>query len=893
MDLKKARDLCENNGKTVIFCGVVSKKKTFGSKDSALVLHDGGAAFFSKSGQDGYGSWLNLKSLSIEDDKINLVFNNQDRNKEDVKLNFSSKEAKFIFGAIGDILQHVLQKFELERLKIRKLHFQPARPTAASIFSRFCERAFLTKVQLTQSQANTLRQVLQYSLSKLDFSLFEDLNSIFYILIDIVPMIRNVSDIVIPSLTGIDVFPAMGILIRRENVISSITFNGPVDGDLDVFLKGAKEADETCLTSLVFKDLPLTKNNLENIIEVNSSRSLRHLGFQNSIASDAESIFYGRFLSHNMCNSLISLNLDYTEDINLENLMSLIPYIQVLSLKKCGLEISTTFEIITNSCATELKFLNLSENKCSSFSSKCEFPEKLCKLSVSGIDWKKKSFSQFLAVAFRCLPDGFSLDVRNASIEKGDLEKAFKQLESQEGIRVGELIWDNNPIDERFFSFLESCENIVKLSMNGCISGSDSRCVSAFSKSIKKLRRLKSLRIAGKDSFKIGESYGAILKYFKCLEQLEILDISNNNLQDAGVLEVAKCLSNISSFKILLFDFNNVASYETYTSFTETFNKKASFPATDLHGLTSNNKMTNEQYYDLTKKWRLLCGSKDGTMTFQCSSDPKAVYPKPPKNPMDISSSLFFYVFDPDFPEKITNEDADVISKMRKPTRTPYKNAGKNQDDSSEESEDDDKKKKKKKNKTQDSSDDDEQDTVPKKKKKNKAQEESSDEDTKKNIPKKKSKYSMKSNWDNQDITPIKKRKLNVFGDDDSSNDDSIAHSPAPKLPKSTSDKKPKGRRNGSDSSDDNLSSDDESNSPLPKMKNRNKVKQVNAPSLNSDDESNSSEEEEDTIEFDPKDPDWSYPLRYVPCPSDTGNIVRELGEKYSLGSLLTAVKRN
>ena len=49
----------------------------------------------------------------------------------------------------------------------------------------------------------------------------------------------------------------------------------------------------------------------------------------------------------------------------------------------------------------------------------------------------------------------------------------------------------------------------------------------------------------------------------------------------------------------------------------------------------------------------------------------------------------------------------------------------------------------------------------------------------------------------------------------------------------------------------------------------------------------------EEIDDFEPKDPDWSFPLRYVPRPADTEQIVRDFGDKYSLGSLLIVVKRS
>lgn len=75
-------------------------------------------------------------------------------------------------------------------------------------------------------------------------------------------------------------------------------------------------------------------------------------------------------------------------------------------------------------------------------------------------------------------------------------------------------------------------------------------------------------------------------------------------------------------------------------------------------------------------------------------------------------------------------------------------------------------------------------------------------------------------------------------------------------------------------------------------------VRQIAAPSLHDDSDEDVeprsfNETNDNEIENTPKPPDWSYPLRFIPPPSDSKQIIEELNEKYSVGSLLTYMKKS
>ena len=91
---------------------------------------------------------------------------------------------------------------------------------------------------------------------------------------------------------------------------------------------------------------------------------------------------------------------------------------------------------------------------------------------------------------------------------------------------------------------------------------------------------------------------------------------------------------------------------------------------------------------------------------------------------------------------------------------------------------------------------------------------------------------------------------------------------------------------------------EEEDNEPVYIPPKRSPVKQRMAPSLHDLDETvigkkrmfNEDDEEDDVR---PKPPDWSYPLRYIPKPTDVEQLVSDLNEKYSVAALLSFVKNS
>ena len=957
MDIQKARSFYEEKGKVAVYCYSVKYKIGWSKKDVVLALTESGASIFYKNEVNFYASWIYIKSLSIDGNKIKMHFAQAPKFNEDLKLKFESKESSFIMGAIGDILQHVLQKFELKQLNIKQFHFQKSRPTTLSIISRFFERANTSKVQVSEMQKQQLFRILQLQLPVFDFSAFESFENIFYFLIDIVPMIDSISDVFVPPMQ-IQSVDALNAMIRRPNSIENIFLN-TINEDVGKFIVGCQEAEDTPLSSLGFYNCALNADHLNKIAEANKDRQFRHLSFQNTIKNDAIPIFHN-ILQRNLCDSLVSLNLDNTPDLDLKSILPNIEYIQILSLQNCGLEISKALELLQNQRMENLKFLNLSQNKCDGdvLSNKLKLPNKLTVIALDFVHFINKSLSKLMKILFDNLPDNFSLQMSSIQVDNNkEFERMFALFGKLDGRRLSELVWNNNPIDERLFLLLEKCPNIVSLSLGGCFSDGDKKSIVSFSKCIKKFSNMRKLRINGSQQKKIGQkSLNSLVKNFSKLSMLEIFDISNNSLGDEGISQVFTTLQQLPKLDIVCFDGNEISSPNTLLNISRSMsNKRLSFPEIDVSSLFAQNKIDNNQYEELKKQWRIML-QKNGTLTSLPlqSEEGKSKYPKPQKNGLDIATTIYYHVFEPYFPQKLTEERAQKIINSPPPQRTPYKSAddsddsdtGSDDTESSDDYSDEDSDESSEENVTTNKKNKDKNKKKPKKRRNQSDSDDDSDDDDDEFVSmkskSKNSKYSLKSSWQspNRQIMKKNKKQVKVFEDDSDESDDesdddirgmpkSVLHKQAPKTPKSKNsglfyDKKKRGldsdsddnynrrRKNrGSpygfyDSSDDDgifpvsksrNSSDDDDMDPLPNMGRKGrKVKQMRAPEMKGTfDESSSSDynEEEDMGDFEPQDPDWSFPLRYVPRPPDTEQIIRDFGEKYSLSSLLTVVKRS
>ncbi|EAY20341.1 Leucine Rich Repeat family protein [Trichomonas vaginalis G3] len=879
-----ARNFHEQKGKFVIFSAFGKVKKTFGSKDVVIVLHDGGAALWDKKCENGpflYGSWITLQSLNIDNDKITLSFRNKD--SDPTVLEFETTDSKFAFGAIGDILQHVLYGFEQESLKLSKFKFSPSRPTTMSIMSRLIERAETEKMKITGDQIDKIEDIFEISRPAFNLSDIPDVQNILIAVFDIIPMTSFIRELIIPNLDFPTQYRILSILLQQAPSIYHLTFTGEANNRIEFF--ESLNPNSINLTSLSFIDTNIKIPELNKLSTINSTANFNYISFQNALSAEALDFLYNGYLSASLPN-LISLNLDNTKNLSFDKIANQISKLKMLSVANCNIEIGSALDLLTTN-APELRFLNMSSNSCENIKKKLKLPPKLSFMSFGDVSWKPGTLVSLLKIIFEEIPDNSKLDLSDAHVDDEEWPSVFNFLAKQNGMRLQNFYWSNNKISPELCTFFDNFPNLVVLYMSGVLSESSLELVNQFSVSLQKMTNLKTLKLTGTDTVFLGtQGLASISKAFASLTNLEYLDLSGNKIRDEGFSTLSNTLSKCTNMKTFVCDNNDLENPESLVNFCKLYPYPYSFPLNDINKFESIKKIHNSQVNEVCKSNRTNASRMNFLSLLQSDADINSKYPKPAKNPLDSPSNVYYYEFCSPFPNSISKEFGEYINSLGNPTKTPYPNK--------QDSEENFVHQKPRRKIVSDTEDDDDDEA-----------EKNPESDSSETQSSKKQEFKLRSNWgksitfDDSDTfvpkpRPEGEKRRRLYSDAG----DKPFKCPIPKIPRPAKESvhASKKRTKHPDISDDSdsIQSPEKEDQMINVVKP--KVKQVIVPSLDgfsSSNESTVTSEDEEDETFEPKEADWSFPLRYVPPPQDTEKIVRNLGDKYSLGSLLTAVKRS
>lgn len=598
MDENRARvvEASKLAGKKVIYVANVKQKGRISHSIIALIT-DRSFEIYKKNGTKPVKEypWSRLVSLDRATSLITLNFG-----KKNIVLECS--ESQTMIQAFGDVLSRCLTSSEQEKIGIKKFNFPTIYPTPISVLSRMQEYAKVNKITLDNNFYNIFYENMIFQTPVFNLDQLSEISQTIPMFIDSLPLMKSIRSLLIPRITNVEPYQLLSNFVEQKFFLKHLLLAGEATPFFQTFFNSLK-SNRQRLYGLGFLQSNFGTNELNTIADYASFSRIPSIEFHEAIRPDAMLHFYKKFLSPNLLDTLCSLNLSGTPNLDIQLLLPSIKNIMFLSLSQCDVEIAEVFQNIVG--FKQLRILNLNGNHCDRVIA--SIPASLVTLFVEDVQWSDGTLSQFLTR----LDGELKLLVSSAQASEQEWHDLFNILPRCRTTRLNGLTWDNNRINTRFFDFLARNEQLQYLSISGCFKKGSDQPVDSFCMYLRNVKSLSTIIMRGsKNKLMNRDDFIKIINAIGKCDPVQFLDITYSKCGDVGLDVLRRMLVNRRNLQQLIFD----GSFpDNETTILQILDVAApikdlfhlSYPAGDMKRLISNGKLTLAQADQYRAKFKM------------------------------------------------------------------------------------------------------------------------------------------------------------------------------------------------------------------------------------------------------------------------------------------------
>lgn len=563
-------------------------------------------------------SWFSVKTIELAAESCHILVDG-DPYAFAFDRNFAASFSKAVETAIAS--QFLPQ--EIDNLLLSGLQIKPD-PAKFNLMTRLISLYQTRKLTPDRTFLQQLAETFYTREISLDLTQFQQPPEIEDIVVQNLHLYPYLQSLKISIRNGMNLIFRY---VKSANGLSRLCLVGPFGKMFRQFLDIAQESH---LTHLYFQDAEFTKEQLDCLHEKLVHLDLEELGINNSIREEVSGHFYTSFLTTQLFDHVLSLNLDGTHDLNIESLLRKVESVTTLSIARCNLEVPHVLELLRKHGITHLRTLDLSGNNSSRpINPNSSLPKSIKCLKLNNIKWGQNTLISLLKVVLSAKKTGkIKLCLSHARVFTAEWRDIFSMLAFLPGQSLSALEWDGNPVDRRLFEFLKR-QNVVELSLSECIHATFIAPAYDLAELIRASNRLSVLKINSNSETFIGSAVCAILEASIGHPSLVTLQF-NNSQAGLACMGFLKAFANIPS-RLQTVEFDGLmplldpAVYlrdiEDITSIADL--PRFRCPVRDLTALMELSKITVSQYQAAIARFSVNGIAKITEQT-QCASPDEA-----------------------------------------------------------------------------------------------------------------------------------------------------------------------------------------------------------------------------------------------------------------------------
>ncbi|OHS97853.1 hypothetical protein TRFO_35863 [Tritrichomonas foetus] len=529
-----------------------------------------------------------------------------------------------------DIIQHVMSLNEQRKILIDNFRVSQQRHNGTGALYR------LSNICVNPIKENflALESILIYGQPYVSTSIFQDQKNFIPEFIKVLPLCPRIKSLSFPIIDNrssspslqkdknsglnhrnsseINNFQLLTHLARNEFYLKHISVQGEASDEFFDFLNALKENRDSRLFGLSFVNSEFNEDHLDSLEDMISQTEMKSIEFHRAIQPSTMPYFYKAFLSTKLFESVYCLNLSGTSNLDLSKLLPRLSKIKMLCLANCGIDVKDV--LFSISYLTNLRVLDLSFNRCSEpidlnefYELNVDMPEYFNNLMVNNISFSSRCTIPFLEFIFSKFQNGLKLSIASITTANDEWNSIFSYLHHCEFRSLVSLVWDNNPIHPKFFTFLLKNPFFDSLSLNYCIkSAAAGDSLISLALFVESTQSLSKLSLRGNSKHYIGNNLNTLLKMVQSSTSLQFLDLTYTKCGDNGIKQINSFLSSWSPLKKLAIDGTHPTNPESFIELLHTAAKLKdhlclSFPHNDVELLVKKKLISKDEAVNLRK----------------------------------------------------------------------------------------------------------------------------------------------------------------------------------------------------------------------------------------------------------------------------------------------------
>lgn len=463
---------------------------------------------------------FSLTKIYSETNVIGLFFH-------DFSIYFTTELYRTILDCIVSYVQNVFKSCETPEVFIETFDFSFFSPSPYASEMRFKAKCFIKGLIIPQDIISSFHSFLAkkpHSISTSDFDTSPELLELLFESISVEPCITN-------AFVKFEKLPSLGTFISLNNTIQVLEIEGPFPEDIQSLEKAFEINKTSQIRNISIKKGKISKAQLRSIARIIKLSKIQCLKMSGSLNSDSRMSFHTIFQKANVFQNLISLSLDNTQNLGINQILRMSINLQKLSIANCGIQLSLFFNSLALLPQSKLEFINLSGNQAEKpINDTMVLPSSIREIKASNIFFSNDNFIRFLRIMTTV---SISLDVSHTIMDNERWTWCLSSLEDLDPKLMLRIVWEDNPIDSNFFAFIDKAVSLSELKIDGCYLNENSITLGALSNFILYNSTIESLSIRGTRKNTFGSK---TLKYiFRSLRfnsSVKKLDISENPLSN-------------------------------------------------------------------------------------------------------------------------------------------------------------------------------------------------------------------------------------------------------------------------------------------------------------------------------------------------------------------------